>query len=87
VTSEPLSREVWQVFEDIVIDILVSVSAGTAAAVSVREDMRNQVYSILHANQTSLSFASDLNIIREAAKIESPELIRNTLVVRVRSFK
>jgi hypothetical protein len=91
VVAEPLSREVWQFLEDVVIDILAKVvtqgSAGTAFAMGLRENLRAQVYNILEANKFNLgSGYTDVWPVREKEKVESPQLVRLTIMVRARSF-
>jgi hypothetical protein len=86
VSADPLSREVWQLLEDVIIDILVKVSAGTALAIESRESMRQQVYEILHLNQFGVSGCNDVYPVRETTKVESPQLVRVAIMVRCRSF-
>jgi hypothetical protein len=86
VTVDTLSREVLQVLEDVLVDILVKVSAGTALAIDTRESMRQQVYDILHINQFSVPGCNDVYPLRETTKVESPQLVRVAIMVRCRSF-
>jgi hypothetical protein len=86
-TVEQLSREALQILEDVVVDIIVKVSAGTAIAISTRESIRQQVYSILQANQLNVPTCNDVWPLREKDKVESPELMRLTIMFRCRSFK
>jgi hypothetical protein len=87
VTSEMLSPEVTQILEDVVVDILVAVSSGTAGALQARESMRNQVYNILVDNAIqNLAGLTDLWPLRESAKLESPQLIRVAIIFRCRTF-
>jgi hypothetical protein len=88
VQSEQLSKEVYQFLEDVVIDIYVQNSAGTATTMTYRETMKNQVYSILHSNQFNIpNFTGDVFPIREREKVESPQLWRLSIIVRCRSFQ
>lgn len=89
VTSELIlsQPDVWQFLEDVEIDILIQVSAGSAAAISLRESVKQQVYSILQANYNSVpNFSGDIFPLREREKLESPQLARLTIFVRCRSF-
>lgn len=87
VTAEPLSREALQILEDVVIDIFVKVSDGTSLATTTREIMRQQVYSILQANQFNVPTCSNVWPLREKEKVESPQLMRLTIIIRCRSFQ
>ena len=87
VASDVLTREVWQFLEDIVIDIIVKIGAGTVQqAVDARESMRQQVYSILHTNEFAFSGCVDVYPLREHTKVESPELVRLAIQVKCKSF-
>ncbi|MGA3192471.1 MAG: hypothetical protein ABSD73_08170 [Candidatus Bathyarchaeia archaeon] len=87
VASDALAREVWQFVEDVVIDIIVKVGSGTVQqALDARENMRQQVYSIIHANEFAFSGCADVYPMREHTKVESPDLARLAIVVKCRSF-
>ncbi|MGB8780551.1 MAG: hypothetical protein WCD81_07880 [Candidatus Bathyarchaeia archaeon] len=92
VASDPLSREVWQMLEDVIIDIVVKTagmsSAGSAIqeAIDARESMRQQVYSIIHQNEFAFSECADVYPLREQTKAESPELVRLAIQVKCKSF-
>jgi hypothetical protein len=86
VASEALAREVWQFVEDVVIDIIVKVSAGTSLAVNARESMRNEVYRIIHLYEFAFSGCSDVYPMREHTKVESPDLARLAIQVKCKSF-
>jgi hypothetical protein len=84
-TSESLTTNVLELLEDIVIDIIVPTSAGTAAAINMREAMRQQVYTIVQENYSGIP-GSDIWPFREKEKIESPQAVRLTIMVRCRTF-
>jgi hypothetical protein len=87
VTGDALSREVWQFLEDVVVDILVPVSGATANVLQIREAIRQELYDILHLNQFSVpGFGGDVYPLREKEKVESPQLMRISVIVRCRSF-
>lgn len=86
VASDALAREVWQLIEDVVIDIIVKVSAGTALAIDTRESIRQQVYSIIHANEFAFSGCADVYPMREHTKVESPDLVRLAIQIKCKSF-
>jgi len=87
VASDALAREVWQLVEDVVIDIIVKVGAGTVQqAVDARESMKQQVYTIIHANEFAFSGCADVYPMREHTKVESPDLVRLAIQVKCKSF-
>jgi len=92
VASDALAREVWQMVEDVIIDIIVKTagmsSAGSAIqeAIDARESMKQQVYTILHQNEFAFSGCADVYALREHTKAETPELVRLAIQVRCRSF-
>lgn len=86
VASDALAREVWQMLEDVVIDIIVKVSAGTSLAIDARESIRQQVYIIIHANEFAFSGCTDVYPMREHTKVESPELVRLAIQIKCKSF-
>jgi hypothetical protein len=83
--DEQLCREVYQVLEDVYIDIILK-NAGTQTSINVRESMRQQVYDILHAQEFNFTGCSDVYPVREQNKVESPELFRLTIHVKCRYF-
>jgi hypothetical protein len=88
VASDALAREVWQFIEDVVIDIIVKVGSGTVqAALDSRENIRNEVYRILHLYEFAFSGCSDVYPMREHTKVESPDLSRLAIQVKCKSFK
>jgi hypothetical protein len=87
VASDALAREVWQFVEDVVIDIIVKVGTGTPQqATDTRENMRNEVYRIIHANEFAFSGCVDVYPMREHTKVESPDLARLAIQVKCKSF-
>lgn len=92
ITSGALTREVWQMLEDVVIDIIVRLSgmssAGSAIqeAIDAREAMKQQVYTIIHQNESAFSGCLDVYPVKEHTKVESPELVRLAIQVRCKSF-
>lgn len=83
-TVEQLSREAYQQQEDVYIDIIVKTAAGSP--LEARENMRKQVYDILHANQFLFSGYKDVFPVKEPFKVEHADLMRLTIQVRCRSF-
>lgn len=87
VASDALAREVWQMVEDVVVDIIVKVGSGPVLqALDARENMKQQVYSIIHANEFKLSGCVDVYPMREHTKVESPDLVRLAIVIKCKSF-
>ena len=82
----PLSREVWQQIERVMVDVYVKVTTTPAGAADVRESMRLQIYLILHSQEFKVSGIKDLYIERESSKVEGPDLVRLTLQVACVSF-
>jgi hypothetical protein len=87
VASDALAREVWQFVEDVVIDIIVKVGAGTVQqALDTRENMRTEVYRILHLYEFAFFGCADVYPMREHTKAESPDLARLAIQVKCKSF-
>jgi hypothetical protein len=86
VASDALAREVWQMVEDVVVDIIVKVSAGTALAINARESIKQEVYRIIHINEFAFSGCADVYPMREHTKVESPELVRLAIQIKCKSF-
>ena len=84
-TSESLAVGMLLLLEDVVVDIIVGVSAGSAAAITARENMRQQVYYIVQENYNLYS-TTDIWPFREKEKVESPQLMRLTILVRCRTL-
>jgi len=82
----PLSREVWQQIERVMVDVYVKVTTTPAGAADIRESMRLQIYLILHSQEFKVSGIKDLYIERESSKVEGPDLVRLTLQVACVSF-
>lgn len=72
--------ETWQVEETVAIDILSKES-------SLRNDMREEVYRIIHANEHAVSGYVWVHIVREANSVESIDLARTTIHVACLSWK
>jgi len=83
---EPLSREVWQITERVMVDIYVKVVTTIGAAVDVRENMKAEVYRILHQKQLDVSGIQLVNVERETNKLEASDLVRLTLQVTCVTF-
>lgn len=79
VVAEPLSREVWKRVESVVVDVIVK-AGDMATAVSTRESIRNEVYRVIHMSDPSFW------VEKETYKVESPEIVRLTLIVKYISF-
>jgi hypothetical protein len=82
----PLSREVWQQVERVIIDVYVKVTASPADATVVRESMKQAVYAILHVQELKIQGIVDVYVERETGKNEGPDLVRITLQVACVNF-
>jgi hypothetical protein len=86
VASEPLSREVWQLTEDVVVDVIVRVTGTAQQALDARESVRLEIYRILHSNELSIPGIPVAYVAREPYKVESPDLARIALQVKCKTF-
>jgi hypothetical protein len=84
--NEPLTREAWKQSERITIDIIVKVTNTLSAATEIRENIRNEIYRIIHNQELQISNITDTYIDRETTRIESQELVRSTLQIICNSF-
>lgn len=82
----PLSREVWQQIERVMVDVYVKVATTEADATAARENVKVEIYRILHAQELKISSVKDAYVERESNKIEGPDLVRLTLQVACVSF-
>ena len=87
-TVEPITEGAWRVTERVMIDIIIKVPPGNTAAqmLQTRENMRLEVYRIIHHNETSISGIGDAYVERETNKSEGPDLLRITLQVACITF-
>ena len=76
VQAVPLSAEVWQKTEQVIVDIIVKVNGTIDQANDTRESMRVEVYRIIHSQQFTISGISAAYVSRESYKVESSELTR-----------
>jgi hypothetical protein len=82
----PLSREVWQQVERVLIDVYVKVVTSPADATVVRESMKQAVYAILHVQELKIQGIVDVYVERETGKNEGPDIVRVTLQVACVNF-
>lgn len=77
----------WTVIEDIIIDIIVKIVAGsTQNAIDTREALRQACYNIIHHNETSMTGINEAHVARELYKVESPEHMRLAMLVKCKYF-
>jgi hypothetical protein len=74
-----LSREAWQQLERVLIDVYVKVLTTPADATVIRENMKLQIYTILHTQEPTVSGIRDVFVERETGKNEGADLVRVTL--------
>jgi hypothetical protein len=74
--TKALCRELWEITENVYVDIYVRVTSTVDAAVSIREAMRLECYRISHVNEFQVPGLKTVDIVREPHKIESPEVVR-----------
>ena len=86
VTSKVLARELWEITENVHVDIYIKVMGTVDAATVTREIMREECYRIMHVNQLSVPGQKTADITREVHKIESPEIVRLCLLVAAVSW-
>jgi hypothetical protein len=82
----PLSREVWQQVERVLIDVYVKVVTSPADATVVRESMKQAVYATLHVQELKIQGIVDVYVERETGKNEGPDIVRVTLQVACVNF-
>jgi hypothetical protein len=82
----PLSREVWQQVERVMVDVYVKVVTTQAVAAGTREDMKAEIYRVLHSQELKISGVKDAYVERESSKVEGPDLARLTLQVACVNF-
>jgi hypothetical protein len=75
-TTRMLTRELWEMTENVYVDIYVRVTGTVDVAAATREAIRQECYRIVHVNQTSIQGQKTVDIIREPHKLESPEIAR-----------
>jgi hypothetical protein len=79
-----IAKGVMLVEQNVMVDILVKVVTSVNDAVNARENMRNEVYRILKESTPNGFQIAD--IIREFNKVESPDLARLSLQVKMVSL-
>lgn len=82
----PLSREVWQEVERVIIDVFVKVMTSAADATVLRESVKVAIYMILHTQELKIQGIVDVYVERETGKNEGPDLVRVTLQVACVNF-
>jgi hypothetical protein len=86
VQAVPLSREVFQKTEKVIVDLIVRVTTSVDDALNVRESMRAEVYRIIETSQFTIQSVANAFVSREPYKVESRELTRLTVEVTLVSF-
>jgi hypothetical protein len=81
-----LSREAWQQVERVLVDVYVKVLTSPADATVIRENMKLQIYMILHSQELKVPGILDVFVERETGKNEGPDLVRITLQVACLNF-
>jgi len=76
-----LAKGVLLAEQNVMVDILVKVVTSINDAINARENMRNEVYRILKASTPSGFGYAD--VTREFNKVESPDLTRLSLQVKM----
>jgi hypothetical protein len=89
--QKPISLNWWRVDEQVQVDILVKVnptSAGTSlsAQFTRRNNMRDQIRTLIHHYERSISGVQFANIIAEPDLLELENLVRGTLLVNCLYF-
>ena len=84
--TKPLCRELWEITENVYVDIYIKVTSTIDAAAAVREAMRLECYRISHVNEFQVSGQKTVDIVREPHKIESPEVVRLCLQIAAVSW-
>jgi hypothetical protein len=86
VSTKMLTHELWEITENVHVDIYTRVTSTVDAAAAVRETIREECYRILHVNSLNVQGLKTVDIIREPHKIESPELVRLCILVAAVSW-
>jgi len=88
-SSKPSTFELWEIEENIVVDVICKVTSTVQQACGTRELMRAEVYRIMHGFETSKDTHgfSWVHVKSEGNKSESPDLVRVSLLVTCSSFK
>jgi hypothetical protein len=86
VSSKPLCRELWEITENVYVDIYVKVTGTVEAAAQIREAMRDECYRIVHTQEFQVPRQKTVGIVREPYKIEGPEAIRLCLQIAAVSW-
>jgi hypothetical protein len=89
--QKPISLNWWRVDEQVQVDIFVKVnpaSAGTSlsAQFTRRNNMRDQVRTLIHHYEKSIPGVQFANIIAEPELLELENLVRGTLLVNCLYF-
>lgn len=86
VSTRPQCRELWEITENVYVDIYVKVITTVDAAASTREAIRQEVYRISHTQEFQVPGQKNIDITREPHKIESPEMVRLCLQIAAVSW-
>lgn len=84
--TKALCRELWEITENVCIDIYVRVTSTIDAAASIREAMRLECYRISHVSEFQVPGQKNIDVVREPHKIESPEVVRICLQIAAVSW-
>ena len=84
--AKVLCRELWEITENVYVDIYVRVTSTVDSAVAVREAMRLECYRISHVNEFQVSGQKTVDIVREPHKVESSEVVRICLQIAAVSW-
>lgn len=86
VSTKVLARELWEITENVYVDIYIKVTSTVDAATAIRESIREECYRIMHLNQLNVPGQKTADIVREVHKIESPEIVRLCLLIAAISW-
>jgi len=86
VSARALCRELWEITENVFIDIYLKVTTTPEAADRIREAIRQECYRISHTQQFQAAGQKTIEITREPYKVESSEAARLVLQVAAVSW-
>ena len=86
VSTKPLCRELWEITENVHVDIYVKITSTPEAAGTIREAIRLECYRISHTKEFQVSGQKTVDIVREPFKVEGPEVVRLTLQIQAVSW-
>jgi hypothetical protein len=86
IVTRVLCRELWEITENVYVDIYVKVTTTPDDAAAVREALRFECYRIVHTQGSQVPGQKTVDIVREPHKIESSEMERLTLEIAAVSW-